>query len=222
MEIDRLIEIAKAGNVPHQVAFNRRFSPLVTELKRLLSDSPVSHIDYILSRVGRDHEDFSTTAIHAIDTTRFIAGSDFHEVQIYHQENQGEHGFYLNQQLNGQLANGASFHITICPSSGIVLERATVYCNDQTFFISNNLGPDSPGQIQYYQKGHLIAEINGESFCGRRDDYYLNGFYHEDARFFDLIQAGLPAPNDFLSARQSVALMQALQEKRTVFINGCL
>jgi myo-inositol 2-dehydrogenase / D-chiro-inositol 1-dehydrogenase len=216
-ELDLLIEAAQAGNVPHQVAFNRRYAPLTTEIKRLIGNLPVSHIDYTLARVDRNHEDFTTTAIHAIDTTRFLAGEDFREARIDYQERMGAHGLFLNYQLHGIFLSGASFHITICPSTGISIERATLYCTDHTFFLSHNNGPDAPGRIQYYLKDQFKFEVDAATFCNRRENYYLNGFYHEDAEFFDLVRTGSHAAHDFRSAYQSVALMQALRERKPTF-----
>jgi len=213
-ELDRLIETARENRVPHQVAFNRRFAPLMTELKKRLAGLRTSHFDYTLTRVGRNHEDFSTTAIHAIDTTRFLAGVDFAEVRIAYQEEQGVNGPFFNYQVNGMFTSGASFHITICPSSGVSIERAAIYCQDQAFILTNNLGPDIPGRLQHYEKDQLITDIDAAACCGRVENYYLSGFYAEDSEFFDRIQAGLPFPNDFPSAYQPVAVMEALRDRK--------
>ena len=62
--------------MPHQVAFNRRYTPLVVELKRRLAGATIQHIDCQFYRVGRTGSDFTTTAIHGIDTVRFLAGCD--------------------------------------------------------------------------------------------------------------------------------------------------
>jgi len=218
-ELDLLIKTARLNNVPHQVAFNRRFAPLAGELKRRLAGWTIHHIDYSLVRVGRINEDFSTTAIHAIDTTRFLASSDYNQVHIHYQEIQNQApGAFLNYQLDGLFTNGASFHITVCPSGGVALERAAVYTDDRAFFLSNNIGPDAPGGLQCYEKGQLTDGLNAAEFCGRQEEYYLNGFYQEDAAFFDFIQEGTPPTEDFRSAEQSVAIMQALREKQTTFL----
>ena len=79
---------ARAGGcggreVPHQVAFNRRYVPLLAELReriRLLpAGATLQHVRYEMVRVNRRDPDFSTTAVHAIDAVRFIAGADFAE-----------------------------------------------------------------------------------------------------------------------------------------------
>ena len=55
-EVDRLIAAAERGGraVPHQVAFNRRFAPLVRELRRRIEEAgPLQHLHYEMTRVER-------------------------------------------------------------------------------------------------------------------------------------------------------------------------
>ena len=79
VEIDRLIAAARSSGVIHQVAFNRRFTPLTRHLKRMLDElgpATIQHIQYEMVRVARADPDFSTTAIHGLDLVRFLAGGD--------------------------------------------------------------------------------------------------------------------------------------------------
>src|SRR5204862_1284540 len=83
-EVDRLIAAAEGGAggpVPHQVAFNRRFVPLLREARRRLGaispPAAVQHVHYEMTRVGRRDPYFSTTAIHGLDAVRFLAASDY-------------------------------------------------------------------------------------------------------------------------------------------------
>ena len=95
LEVDRLIAAAEAGGrggqpVPHQVAFNRRYVPLVQELRRrLVVMDPLQHLHYEMVRVDRRDPDFSTTAIHGIDAVRYIAGSDYASARFRYQRDAG-------------------------------------------------------------------------------------------------------------------------------------
>jgi predicted dehydrogenase len=88
-ETDRMIAVAERRGVPNQVAFNRRYTPLVRELKRRLTaqfrPDEIQHLRYDFTRIGRKDADFSTTAIHGIDTVRFLAGSDYRHVRCRYQ-----------------------------------------------------------------------------------------------------------------------------------------
>jgi myo-inositol 2-dehydrogenase / D-chiro-inositol 1-dehydrogenase len=89
-EIDRMITAAANSGVPHQVAFNRRFTPLTRALKRMLTENlalgEIQHIRVDFTRLNRTEADFSITAIHGIDTARFLAGSDFTWARFHYQD----------------------------------------------------------------------------------------------------------------------------------------
>src|SRR5712691_7996599 len=74
-ETDRMIAAARLSGTPNQVAFNRRHTPLVAFARNLLTDNvaagELQHLQYDFYRIGRTDADFSTTAIHGIDTARF-------------------------------------------------------------------------------------------------------------------------------------------------------
>ena len=88
-EVDRLIAAAERGGrpVPHQVAFNRRFAPLVRELRRRIEQAgPLQHLHYEMTRVERRDPDFSTTAIHGLDAVRYLAGCDYAQARFRYRE----------------------------------------------------------------------------------------------------------------------------------------
>ena len=52
-EIDRLAARAAGAGCIHQVAFNRRFAPLVVALKDWLQGQPILHVEHTFTRVAR-------------------------------------------------------------------------------------------------------------------------------------------------------------------------
>ena len=82
-ELDRMIAAAEARGVPTQVAFNRRYTPVVRALKGMVTD--LQHIRYDFTRVRRTDADFSLTAIHGVDAVRFLAGADYASVRFRYQ-----------------------------------------------------------------------------------------------------------------------------------------
>jgi len=210
-DIDRLIASAKKSGVVHQVAFNRRFIPLINKLKRQLDRRAIDYVQYDFHRIGRLNEDFTTTVIHAIDTVRYILNSDFQDVRFHYLEsNPGR----LNYILEGVLVCGTALRICVFPASGVNIERVTAHAPDSTWFLACNNGLDAPGWLRFYEKGRLAEEINGSEFSGTEEDFILNGFFAEDSTFFDAVRAGKQSENDFKSTRQSVEIMQCLRERR--------
>lgn len=65
-ETEMMILAADHNQIPTQVAFNRRYMPLVKELKHILNSqfvlSDIHHIRYDFYRVGRLDADFAATA----------------------------------------------------------------------------------------------------------------------------------------------------------------
>lgn len=216
-EIDRLIEAARQSGVLHQVAFNRRFMPLAVELKARLGSETVQHINIQMVRVGRTDANFATTAVHAIDAARYFAASDFEQVRFQYQEQPDLGSGVANFTLDGRFANGATVQLSFQPYSGTNIERSTIYTRDQVFFLAANNGPDAPGRLIHYRQGVCLADLDAVQFCGRSDDYFLNGFYQEDAAFFDAVQAGVRPAHDFKSCRQSVEIMACISERRASY-----
>jgi predicted dehydrogenase len=215
--LDDLIAAAASRGVIHQVAFNRRFMPVNLALKGQLAGLSTYHLEIQMARVQRTDENFATTAVHAIDLARFLLDSDYTQASLTYQELPGLAQGVANILLNGRLASGATVHLSIFPVTGVNIERAAIYALDHTFFLQANNGPDSPGRFSHYHKGLLVSEQNAVQLTGRQDDYFLNGFYHEDAAFFDAVQAGRQPLQDFQSCRQSIEIMQGIMQRKTLF-----
>ncbi len=213
-EIDRLIDAAQSSGAIHQVAFNRRFMPLAVELKNRLAGQTVYHIEVQQARVGRTDPVFATTAVHGIDAARFFAGCDYQSVTLSYRELPEWGPGVANYSLDGHFENGASVHLGIFPVTGANIERTAIYTADSAFFLAANNGPDAPGRLRHFHKGELAADLDGRAFTGRQEAYYLDGFYQEDADFFDAVRSGIQPALDFRSARQSVEIMQCLIERR--------
>jgi predicted dehydrogenase len=222
-EIDRMIAAADASGMVTQVAFNRRYTPLLRELKRLLTEqfqpSDLQHIRYDFTRVGRRDEDFSTTAIHGIDAARFLAGSDYATIQFHYREYPQFGPGVANIFMDCVFASGATAHLGFCPMTGAVVERATIHAWDHTFYLdlplSNSL--DLPGRLQHIEKDKRQQDVTGEEISDGSEMFELNGFYAENAAFFDAIRSGVTPEGDLRSARQSVEVAQCVRERRSMF-----
>jgi len=218
-EVERLIETANASGVIHQVAFNRRHTPLAVELKRRLTGKTITHLDCQFYRNQRADNDFTTTAIHAVDMARFLAGCDFQQIHFHYREfpeyrTKVGVAHYL---LQGAFTNGACASLSICPMTGVTVERMTVHTPDASFVLQMNLGPDAPGRLVYYKDGQLAEAFDAATFCNTTEDFILSGFAGEDFIFLDAVRSGRQPADDFASARQSVAIMEAMRHRRTTF-----
>jgi len=215
-DLDALIQAAAATRAFHMVAFNRRFAPLITELKSLLVGQTILHVEHTFTRVRRTDPDFSTTAIHGIDSLRWLLGTDFRSLEFRYRELQDGSKPVTVFSAQGSFNNDAGVHLLFHPLSGVPAERTTIHTPHETFDLRLNHGPDAPGSLAHWQDGKLIRQIDAAKLCGSSEDFVLSGFYAENAAFLQAIQSGERAsPHDFASARQSVEVMQCMREHRS-------
>ena len=225
-EVDALIAAADRsgrGTVPHQVAFNRRFVPVVHEARRRLiaigAPAEIQHVHYEMTRVDRREPDFSTTAIHGLDAVRFLAGADYAEARFRYREQPALGPGVANIFVDALLASGATAHLAFCPTAGAVVERATVHAGGQTFFLRIPMwGPlDKPGTLQHVDRGEVMADLAGDELGGASDACVLGGFLGEYEAFLGDVAAGRAPSPSLRESRQSVEIAECLRRRDEEF-----
>ncbi|MCL2722717.1 MAG: Gfo/Idh/MocA family oxidoreductase [Treponema sp.] len=222
-ETQRLIKAADKNNVSHLIAFNRRYAPLIRKLKQLLdneySNLKIQSIQYDMFRVNRNNEDFSTTAIHAIDAAKFIAASDYQKINFTYRD-YPEHGNNVfDVFMECKMKNETIININICPITGMNMERITVNLFNHTFFLdylSNDLNPF--GRLILMQKNKIILDITCNDTLEGKEEFEREGFYYENKHFFDCIKNGIKPSGDFRSALQSVEISEFIRNKKEEYI----
>jgi len=224
-EVDLLVAAAEKGGraghtVPHQVAFNRRFVPLVREARRrvlALGDGvPLQHVHYEMTRVGRREPDFSTTAIHGIDAVRYLAASDYAEIRFRYQALPAAGPGVANVFLDAMMASGASAQLAFCPTAGAVVERAVAHGRDHTFYAYVPMWDafDAPGRLQHVEKGERKRDAKGSELADSPEPFVHGGFYGEYVAFLDALRSGRPPSPGLREARQSVAVAECIRERK--------
>jgi myo-inositol 2-dehydrogenase / D-chiro-inositol 1-dehydrogenase len=223
-DVDRMLAAARkgvggTGPVPHQVAFNRRYVPLLRELRARiegLGPGALQHMRYEMVRVDRRDRDFSTTAIHGIDTVRFLAGSDYAEARFRYQELPELGAGIANIFMDAVLTSGATAHLAFCPVAGVVVERVEAHAHGHTYFGEVPMWGafDAPGRLQHLSGGVLREELRGDA---TRASFEQGGFFDETAAFFDDLRAGRAPSPDLAAVRQSMAVAEAIRERRSEY-----
>jgi predicted dehydrogenase len=202
------------------VAFNRRFAPLVRELRRRIEAAgSLQHVHYEMTRVGRRDSDFSTTAIHGIDAVRFLAGSDYAEARFRYRELPEAGPGVANILLDAVMATGATAHLAFCPVAGVLVERVTAHAHGHSFLLQVPMwgGVDSPGRLQHFENGRLVADLSGETVGDGIALFELGGFYREYAAFLDDVEGGrLPSPG-LRESRQSVEVAERIRNRSPAY-----
>ncbi len=219
-----MIAAARRNHTPNQVAFNRRYIPLLKVLKEYLSGhfkpDEIQHIRYDFSRIDRRDADFSTTAIHGIDAARTLVGSDFRHIRFHYQEFPDLGQNVANIMMDCTFTSGATGQLNFYPVSGVITERATVHAFNNTFFLNLPIwnAYDTPGRLTHVCAGKTIFDISGPEVSESDEEFILNGFYNENVSFFDDIKAGRLPEGSLETSRQSVEIADFIRERKPEYI----
>ena len=214
----RMMEVAARTGVPNQVSFNRRFMPIVRRFKELRQGIPGQLWQYEFYRVNRRDADFSTTTIHAIDTVKFLAGSEYAQVDFRYYPNPLNPALVPAITLECSFQDGQAGRITFAPASGISAERCTMHGTNEMIhatlpYHSSQGSLDQNGMITIYKNGDVIHQEPGEVAEG----FVENGFYGENAHFFDCIRAGIRPTDDIASGLQAVEIADCIRNRRETY-----
>lgn len=217
-ETERMIETAERTGVINQVAFNRRFLPLIQRLKdSIYSYAPNSmqNMLYEFYRYGRTEPSFETTAIHGIDAAKYIMGCDYREVHFAYQPLPQMGEKVVNILMDCVFDNGVQAQLRFCPCTGMILERISVLAQDHTFFLKTPIwdGYDAPGELVHVRAGKNVSCISGLEVCSSQEMFETNGFYEENKTFFENVRSGKKCEHDIRSTLQSVELAESIQKR---------
>jgi len=214
-EVKSIIAVADSLKMPNQVAFNRRYTPILNELKNLSRD--IHNIRCVFQRVGRTDNDFYTTAIHGIDTVKYLADCDYKHVSFRYQELPEINKGAVNIYMDCIMESGAVAQLTFCPHGGKVIEDYFVTCKDNDFTLKMPVwgSPEYPGGLWHFSGNECVGYIAGDDPKFGTEMFERFGFYSENADFFNDIKSKNMPVNDIRSALQSVEIAYCIQERKT-------
>ena len=213
-----ILNAAEKHHVPNQVAFNRRYMPVVAKLNASLSEKyrpqEIQNIRCDFFRVARLDRHFSETAIHGIDTVRYLARSDYKHVTFHYQELPRLGEGVANVFMECVFRSGATGQLAFCPVAGVAMERITVNALGDTWFANLPVwgSVDVPGRLLWYHQNKILADLAGDTLSGGAP-FETGGFYREDASFFDEIRGGGKPDGDVGTALQSVEIADCIRNR---------
>jgi len=228
-ETQRMMEVAEKYGTPNQVAFNRRYIPLVQKMMEILGDSSdkggkteIMDICYRMIRVNRRDTDFATTAIHGIDLVKFIAGSNYKQVDFRFNELPQYGKNVANIHIDGIMDSGTVIHMDFLPMSGVVTERLEVNTHKGLFRLELPVwayGEDVTGRITQIIDSEIVFTMTGVEMAGSEmvssdEEFMINGFYNENKSFLDDIRKGIKPEGDIASGLQAVEIADHINDRR--------
>jgi len=215
-ELDQML--AAAGETINQVAFNRRFQPLVRKLKSNSRAGPVAAHPLRFLPGQPPDADFSTRGPR--HRHRAAPGRrGLREVDVPLPAAARGRPTVANVFIDGTMTSGATCHLAFLPCCGSVVERATIMARDHTWYLELPMwgGHDSPGRLQHVVRREVAEVWSGDDVTDGTEPFEANGFYAENKAWITDLLAGRRPSCDLRSARQSVAVMEAYRERQTTF-----
>ena len=216
-ELARLIEAADKGRAQAQVGFNRRYMPVMRRAREILDDAfattPVGRIDYEMLRFDRWDRDFSTTAVHAIDAVRFLAGSAFRTARLDYQllARDGREAAAISLELEG--VSGTRVRVGIQPVAGRNSESVKIHAVGQSLAIRIPFPGKAmrDGTVGHWRGDELVTSFS-DAGC---DALEKMGIVDETKAFLTAVRSGTKPSPGLQDCHQQVGLMEALRFRWT-------
>ncbi|MGN1058956.1 MAG: Gfo/Idh/MocA family oxidoreductase, partial [Clostridia bacterium] len=220
-ETKLIAEASRSADKLAVVAFNRRYAPAIHKAKKVICENfkDISSIYYTMQRCRRIFEDFSTTAIHAIDAVRYMAGCDYKTVDISYVPVYGFENEFPNVYLTCEMKSGARVRIDFSVSGGALQESFIVNGTDNTIVAHIPVDTDKSGSFKYYSyKGdsqESAKPVINDTFDEDMPFFIGQGFYGENEYFLNLIKKDSSSANsDILSGLQAEEIADAIRLRK--------
>lgn len=175
-EVAALRDAARSSTTPNMVSVNRRFMPFLNRaINWAHSAGNLRYVRSTMTRHARTEPEFLwATAVHAVDTLRYIAGNVKSAI-IY--QLPGEDASTAWYAIDILFENGVRGRLDVLPTAGMLEESYDLIGDDFRAIVTSPFGP-SRG-VRCYQGNQLVLSETGE---GIPEDVIF-GFYDEAAAF---------------------------------------
>lgn len=189
-EVEALAKSAADSGTPNMVSVNRRFMPFLNRALQWAVDAgSIRYVHCTMARHARSEPEFIwATAVHAVDTLRYIAGEvgEF-ECRTMKDGTTGVAWYSVDLHFK----SGADGRIDVLPTAGMVEETYELF--GESFHVSVTCPFGRKRGWSAYRNGVLVTE---ESASVDMAEDLLNGCYHEAAAFIRALRDGtVPQPS---------------------------
>lgn len=181
-EVRRLLDFAKTTGTPNMVSVNRRFMPFLSRgMKWAEAAGKVRYVHCAMLRHARREPDFLRfTAIHALDTMRFIGG-EIRASEIRTLTPTAPHWYAIDLHFE----NGVQGRVDVLPTAGMTEERYELLGEDFRVVITSPFGPQR--SLRCYRENRLMLE---EIAGNETPEDVTQGFYDEARALIQALSNG--------------------------------
>lgn len=183
-EIERLARVARETQTPHMVSVNRRFMPYLNQARSWMQQrGPLRYVRASQVRHQRSEPDFIwSTAIHAVDALRYIAG-DVEEFDVtVSPAGTGDATWYV---IALQFESGATGQVEILPTAGMVEESYELF--GQGCRARVTAGSGTQRSLECWADGEQVIVSHATE---EEPEDLRNGAYQEVEEFVRALQTG--------------------------------
>ncbi len=212
-EIERLAQVARDTETPHMVSVNRRFMPYLNQARSWMREQgPLRYVRASQVRHQRNEPDFIwSTAIHALDALRFVAGEVKTFDVILSPQTSNQACWYV---IALQFEDGTIGEVEVLPTAGMVEESYEFFADGCRARVTAGSGPQR--SLQCWKDGELVIESHATD---EEPEDLRNGAYQEVEEFIRALQTGArpqPCIDEILpSARISFAIAESVRGSQT-------
>jgi len=205
-EVRTLRDAAAATRTLNMVSVNRRFMPSLNRaIEWINTAGTLRYVHCTLARRARSEPDFIwATAVHAVDTVRYIAGQ---VVSFDYQTLASPGRSAAWYAVNLQFENGISGRIDVLPTTGMVEETYDLFGENFRASITCPFGMQRGWRC--FRDGKLIGE---EIVSDGTPEDVANGCYAEATEFIRAISSGSTPKPSIAEVVPSVELCFAIAD----------
>jgi myo-inositol 2-dehydrogenase / D-chiro-inositol 1-dehydrogenase len=177
----RLMEAA--GDLPHVIAYNRRFTPYVAKAREWIDQRSLQSVEASLCRFRRLDADFTSTAVHAIDAALFLAGSRVAEARIEAVRRDS----VTNLFLSAWTVDNCHISLVVTPNSGFNDEEYTLRTTSRNARVVHPQDDKHTGRVCLFEDGQLREDLSARDI-GMEDLPSVSGIVGEQRHFIGLLE----------------------------------
>jgi myo-inositol 2-dehydrogenase/D-chiro-inositol 1-dehydrogenase len=209
-----LLNAARETQTPNMVSVNRRFMPFLNcALEWVRSVGPLRYVRGTMTRHARTEPEFIwTTAVHAVDTLRYIAGNTT-QASVCTMKVSNAADWHA---IDLRFENDIHGHIDVLPTSGVLEETYELYGEGFRATVTSPFGRERC--VRCLRDNQLVMEkIAGADIS----EDVLHGFYDEAAEFIRALRSKeMPSPSIeevFPSVELCWKMANSSQENQEIF-----
>jgi predicted dehydrogenase len=190
---------AAAGDLPHVIAYNRRFTPYVTKAREWIGELRIQSVEATICRHRRLEVDFTSTAVHAVDAAIFLAGGRLAEARVEVVRTDD----VVNAFLSAWTVEDCHVSLVVAPNSGYSEEEYVVRTSSRNARVVHPQGKERTGGVSLYEGKELVEELAAHDF-GMDDLPSASGILGEHRHFVDVLEgtcASLSSLRDTLTTQ---------------------